>query len=401
MYHEVPLPALSVIVTTYNKPPDLLRVLEGLRHQSLQDFEVLVCDDGSGPETAEAVAGFAKTAPFPVQHCWQEDTGFRPAASRNMGIRAAAGETIVFLDGDCVPFPDFLEKHREAQDPGRFQAGERYLLSLEEANQVSLEEIASGAAFRDPPQREIKRVKKIRRNDRFYRTIGIKPERPRLMTCNASVPRQRAVEVNGFDENYEGWGMEDEDLRRRLVAQGARAGSVIGLANCLHLWHKADETFLGKRKQSPNWRYYARGFHLSRARRGLETRPLDQLQVRYRGVEELVEAARATLGCPDAAPEGPVEVELILGEERPRASGEAEVCVALCNAPPKSAKGVDLLCAPGLELAGGELPTEVHPEVASQWAQLGVHATRPLPQSGGQLGSAALEAAKSLLETIL
>jgi glycosyltransferase involved in cell wall biosynthesis len=399
------VPALSVIVTTYNKPPDLIRVLEGLRHQSFQDFEVLVCDDGSGPPTAEAVKLFAEQAPFPVQHCWQEDTGFRPAASRNMGVRAASGETLVFVDGDCVPFPDFLERHRDAQDPGKFQAGERYLLSLEEANQIGLAEIESGAAFSDPPQREVKRVKKIRRNDRFYRTIGIKPERPRLMTCNASVPRQRVLDINGLDENYEGWGMEDEDLRRRLVAQGARPSSVIGVANCLHLWHKADETFLGKRKQSPNWRYYNRGFHLSRARRGLQARPLSEVQTRYRGAPELVEAARAVFGCPDAPPEGPVELELILNEERPRASGEAEVCVALCAAPPKAARGVHLLCAPGLELAGGELPTEVHPEVDARWAQLGVHATRPLPntpsQESAELGSAALEAAKRLLETIL
>jgi len=395
------VPALSVIVTTYNKPPDLVRVLEGLRHQSFQDFEVLVCDDGSGPPTAEAVQRFASSAPFPVQHCWQEDTGFRPAASRNLGVRAASGETLVFLDGDCVPFPDFLERHRSVQDPGKFQAGERYLLSLEEANRIGLAEIESGAAFQDPPQREVKRVKKIRRNDRFYRTIGIKPERPRLMTCNASVPRQRVLDINGLDENYEGWGMEDEDLRRRLVAQGARPGSVIAVANCLHLWHKADETFLGKRKQSPNWRYYNRGFHLSRARRGLRARPLSELQVRYRGSAAQVEAARAVLGCPDAPPEGPVELELILGEARPRASGEAEVCVALCPAPPQSAKGVHLLCAPGLELGGGELPTEVHPEVASSWAQLGVCATRPLPNTGAELGPKALEAAKRLLETIL
>lgn len=395
------MPALSVIVTTYNKPQDLVRVLEGLRRQTFQDFEVLVCDDGSGQPTADAVKAFAESAPFSVSHCWQEDTGFRPAASRNLGVRAASGETLVFTDGDCVPFPDFLERHAAAQSPAAFQAGERYLLSLEEANAIGIPEIESGAAFSSPPVREIKRVRRIRRNDTFYRLVGIKPERPRLMTCNASVPRQRVLEINGLDENYEGWGMEDEDLRRRLVAQGAQAGSVIGAANCLHLWHQADETFLGKRKQSPNWRYYARGFHLSRARRGLRVRPLSEVQTRYRGSAELVALAQKVLGCPVATAGGPVELELLLGEERPRASGEAEVSVALCAAPPQSAKGVQLLCAPGLELAGGELPTEVHPELDSRWAQAGVRATRPLPKTGAELAAPALEAAKRLLETIL
>ena len=395
------MPALSVILTTYNKPRDLVRVLEGFRAQTYSDFELLVCDDGSGPPTADAIDLFSRDVPFRVEHCWQEDTGFRAAASRNNGIRAARGETLVFCDGDCVPFPDFLEQHARAASPEAFLAGERYLLSLEEAEEIEIGSIASGVAFAAPPAREVKRVNRIRRNDRFYRLIGIKPERPRLMTCNCSVPRQRALEINGLDERYEGWGMEDEDLRRRLVAQGAAPRSVVGQANCLHLWHRADETFLGKRKQSPNWRYYARGFHLSRARRGLAARPLSEVRTRWRGPADLVELARQTLGLADAE-RGPCELELILGAgERVLGSGEAEVCVALCAQPPTSISGVDLLCAPGLEIAGGELPGEVLGEVEPRLRQAGVHATRPLPPCPTGLDSRALEAAKRLLETIL
>ena len=396
------MPALSVILTTYEKPRDLVRVLEGFRSQSFSDFELLVCDDGSGDPTRDAIKIFADSVPFRVAHCWQEDSGFRAAASRNLGVRAALGETLVFSDGDCVPFPDFLERHAAARNPDEFQAGERYLLSLEEADRIGIPEIESGAAFASPPAREVKRVRRVRRNDGFYRLVGIKPERPRLMTCNCSVPRQRVLEINGLDENYEGWGMEDEDLRRRLVARGAKPSSVIGVANCLHLWHQADETFLGKRKQSPNWRYHERGFHLSRTRRGLRQRPLSEVRARYSGPLELVELARAVLGFAEAAPAEPFEVEVLLGQERPRASAEAEVSVALCAAPPAEVTGIDLLCAPGLEVGGGELPTEVHPEVEARWAQLGVRATRPLPSSGAAaLSQGALDAAKRILEAIL
>ena len=76
--------------------------------------------------------------------------------------------------------------------------------------------------------------------------------------------------------------------------------------------------------------------------------------------------------------------------------------VALCAAPPAEVTGIDLLCAPGLEVGGGELPTEVHPEVEARWAQLGVRATRPLPSSGAAaLSQGALDAAKRILEAIL
>ncbi|HBP23678.1 MAG TPA: hypothetical protein DEA08_38610 [Planctomycetes bacterium] len=392
------MPALSVILTTYNKPQDLVRSLEGLRGQRFRDFEVLVCDDGSGPETKAVIDAFAASVDFPVQHCWQEDTGFRAAASRNNGIRAARGDTVVFLDGDCVALPDFLERHAERADPAGFLAGERWLLSQEEADAVSVATIASGEAFAAPPAREVKRVKKIRRKDGFYRLTGLKPERPRLMTCNCSVPRQRLLEVNGIDERYEGWGMEDEDLRRRLVQQGARPDSVIAEANCLHLWHPADDTFLGTRRQSPNWNYYVRGFQLSRCRRGLVARPLSEVRARYLGPSELVSRAREELGLPEAGADEPVEVEILLGDEL-RASGQAEVSVGIASAAPARPRGVDLLLAPGLEVGGGELPTESHPEVAPSLAGAGVKATRPLPGEGTD--ALGLTAARQLLEALL
>lgn len=392
------MPKLSVILTTYNKPQDLVRSLEGVRGQRFRDFELLVCDDGSGPETKAVIDAFAADVDFPVQHCWQEDTGFRAAASRNNGIRAASGDTLVFLDGDCVALPDFLEQHAEHSDPAGFLAGERWLLSQEEADAVSIASIASGEAFAAAPAREIKRVKKVRRKDGFYRLTGLKPERPRLMTCNCSVPRQRLLDVNGIDERYEGWGMEDEDLRRRLVQQDATPGSVIAEANCLHLWHPADDSFLGSRRKSPNWNYYARGFQLSSCRHGLRHRPLSEVRARYAGPPELVERARELLGLPEAGAGEPVEVEVLLGPEQ-RASGQAEVCVGIASEAPRRLRGVDLLLAPGLSVGGGELPKQSHPEVDPALAGAGVKATRPLPGEG--TCAAGLAAAQRVLEELL
>jgi len=206
------------------------------------------------------------------------------------------------------------------------------------------------------------------------------------------------LEVNGIDERYEGWGMEDEDLRRRLVQQGAAPGSVIGEANCLHLWHPADDSFLGTRRQSPNWNYYVRGFQLSRCRRGLTERPLSEVRARYAGPSELVERARELLGLPEAGADERVEVELLLGPD-PRASGRAEVCVAIASAAPARPRGVDLLLAPGLSVGGGELPTESHAEVAAALASAGVKATRPLPGEGTCVEG--LGAARRLLEELL
>lgn len=356
------------------------------------------------------VDAFRASAPFRVEHCWQPDAGFRLAGARNLGARAATSDRFVFLDGDCVPFPDLVARHVEAADPAAFSVGERYLLEEDEALAVTEATIASGAAFKGAPAREVRRVRRIARNDVLYRLTGLKPDRPRLLGSNFSVPRAPFEAVNGLDERHVGWGHEDEDLRRRLVARGFRPASLVGEANCLHLWHLV----LNKdRKRSPNWRYLQRGFFLSRCRRGLVERPLADLAASVvAGDATLAERARRALGLGAPAPAGArLELEVLLDLElsrpAPRSSRRAEVTVLISNSPPDAlparAAGVDLVLAPGLDACGGELPGEVWPGVTPALARAGVKATRALPASPASLASdeGALAAARAVLDAIL
>src|SRR5260221_13874655 len=93
---------LSVIVTTYNNPHGLELVLAGLARQTVQDFELLIADDGSGADTKAVIDDFARRATVPVEHVWHPDEGFRKCAILNKAIRAAHGDYLVFFDGDCV-----------------------------------------------------------------------------------------------------------------------------------------------------------------------------------------------------------------------------------------------------------------------------------------------------------
>ena len=61
---------VSVIITTYNRPDALIKVLEGLKHQTQVADEVIVADDGSGPATAEALQGFMADVPYSLCHIW-------------------------------------------------------------------------------------------------------------------------------------------------------------------------------------------------------------------------------------------------------------------------------------------------------------------------------------------
>ena len=120
---------ISVIVTTYNRPDALATVLAGLAAQTDRGFELLVADDGSRDDTRILIEAAAPTFAMPLAHVWQEDRGFRAGAARNRAAVKARGDYLIFLDGDCVPRPDFIARHRDLAEAGWMVAGNRILLS--------------------------------------------------------------------------------------------------------------------------------------------------------------------------------------------------------------------------------------------------------------------------------
>lgn len=95
----------AVIISTYNSPEYLQRVLYGYINQTVLPDELLVADDGSTDETKRVIDDAIKVAPFPIRHIWHEDAGFRLARIRNLAVKDATSDYIVISDGDCVPHP--------------------------------------------------------------------------------------------------------------------------------------------------------------------------------------------------------------------------------------------------------------------------------------------------------
>ena len=122
---------ISVIVTTFNREDALDAVLGALAAQSDRNFEIVIADDGSGPETAHVVATWRARLGVPLKHVRHEHRGFRGGEIRNRGIRASAGALCIFLDGDCLVRPDFIAAHRRLYEPSWFVTGNRILLSPE------------------------------------------------------------------------------------------------------------------------------------------------------------------------------------------------------------------------------------------------------------------------------
>ncbi|MBI3056830.1 MAG: glycosyltransferase family 2 protein [Betaproteobacteria bacterium] len=219
---------IAVIVTTYNRPDALAAVLAGYRAQRDAKFELIVADDGSTEDTRAVVAAFKSRAQFPVAHVWHEDRGFRAAAIRNRAIAATSAEYIVFSDGDCVPAQRFVAQHQRFAERGWFVAGNRILLSEAFTRRVL------GAAL---PIHEWNRwLPLVTLPDSGFRKSA--PQRwEGVKTCNLAAWRDDLLRVNGLDETYEGWGLEDSDLVIRMLHAGVKHKSARFAAPLFHLWH--------------------------------------------------------------------------------------------------------------------------------------------------------------------
>lgn len=224
---------VAAIVTTYNAPDYLARVLDGYLTQVRFPDELIVADDGSDARTADLVARFAGRAPFPVRHVWHEDQGFRAAKIRNEAVKASTAGYLVFTDGDCVPHPRFVEDHLRLGEPGWFVQGKRMIVGRGASARFVYPGIGGLAALCLRGElsgcHHLLRLPGFAREHRGLR--GIK-------TCNFALHRDDLHAVNGFNEDFVGWGREDAELAARLFAYGLRRKDPPFAAMVYHLWHE-------------------------------------------------------------------------------------------------------------------------------------------------------------------
>lgn len=230
----------SVVVTTYNWKQALGLCLRSIGKQAVLPMEVIVADDGSRPDTRELVQAMARDFPVPLQHVWQEDLGFRAARVRNLGVAASSGDYVIFIDGDMLLHPRFVADHLALIRPGTYLQGGRLNISPEGSKRLLDGARPAFSPFMPLARAqggELKRKHAIRlpflARKRALGRLGYGVP----MSCNMGVWRSDLDRVNGFDDAYEGWGREDDDLACRLEHAGIERMPLRYAALAIHLWH--------------------------------------------------------------------------------------------------------------------------------------------------------------------
>ena len=230
----------SLVITTYNWKEALELCLRSIAKQHVLPLEVIVADDGSREDTGALVREMAKDFPVPLKHAWQEDAGFRAARVRNLGIAASSGDYVIFIDGDMILHPKFVADHLALIRPGIFLQGGRLNISPEESRRL----LAGGAPRFSPFMSFGKILRGEFTRKHALRVLWLAQRRVRKgeggmpMSCNMGVWRSDLDRINGFDDAYEGWGREDDDLACRLKHSGVLRKPIRHAALALHLWHQ-------------------------------------------------------------------------------------------------------------------------------------------------------------------
>lgn len=236
-------PSISVIVTTYNRPDALHLVLLALAQQTQLPNQVIVADDGSTDETRLLIGQLQNQLNYPLQHVWQKDEGFQAAKIRNKAALSANHNYLIFLDGDCIPFPDFIEKHLLLAEPDWFVSGHRILLE-KKLTQKILQGLLP--IYKDSTLQWLSHYFN-RQSNRLFPLLRIRLNKLRKLhakhwqgakSCNLGLWKADFLSVNGFDESFIGWGYEDSDLVVRLIRAGIYRKSGKFAIPVIHLWHQ-------------------------------------------------------------------------------------------------------------------------------------------------------------------
>ncbi|GAB1468204.1 glycosyltransferase family 2 protein [Candidatus Cloacimonadota bacterium] len=252
---------ISLIIPVFNRLHLLEKCLLSVYKQVLPPTEIILSDDGS----TEDIVGFHKAqkqlSPYPIKLVRQQHEGFRLARIRNNAVSAARGDLLVFLDQDIIIPPLYLDDIATQMKPGIFISSFPVRLSEAQSEALDRRAIESYNFKQVLLPRQVKKIHRQYREDYLSyllcKYLGVGNHGAKLRGGVATISREDYVKVNGYDENFQWWGGEDDDMGRRLLAIGTVGKNISYHHFTLHLYHepfhqnnrKHNSGYISKRKK--------------------------------------------------------------------------------------------------------------------------------------------------------
>lgn len=233
---------IGVVITTYNQPEWLEKVLLGYEAQTFNNFRVLIADDGSAETTRAVIEKFQRRGTLDIEHMWHEDRGFRKCQILNKAIFQTDCDYLIFTDGDCVPEPEFVARHWQLAQPGYFLSGGYVKLNMPVSTAITADDIATGKPFdidwliRKGQKNNHKLWKLVKKSWLKNLFNAITPTKATWNGMNSSTWTEAIRTCNGFNEDMQYGGL-DRELGERLYNLGFKGKQVRYSISCLHLDH--------------------------------------------------------------------------------------------------------------------------------------------------------------------
>ena len=237
---------VSIIIPTYKDSVALKLILDALSYQTYKDFEIIIAEDGNSLETKELLQNYMISQK--ILHFTQEDRGNRKARIMNKALPHTTGKYIIFIDGDVIPYSNFIQNHLRLAQRKTILCGRR----------VNLGDAVS-QDLRDGRVSALELEKKYLRKFSYINSGNTRHYEQGLVLCqvsflynlvqkldtnvhivgsNFSCFREDLFAINGFDEDITGGSKDDVDLEWRFVMNGCSLKSAKFCANLFHLHHE-------------------------------------------------------------------------------------------------------------------------------------------------------------------
>jgi hypothetical protein len=279
---------MYVLIPTHT-PRYLDLVLAALARQTTRASHIVVSCDNDDPAIGGIIRQWGPRTGVPVWWVRRASTGGeRLCQVRNNGVRHLVDELkvtsgrLLVLDGDMIAPDGLVEAHARVGREAPLVYPYRVNVDRERSEALTAEGLLAGGQQLSLSPQDLAAL--AQRDARYRRQLLMRRlhlgplHKPKLLGGHFSVDLALYLELNGFDELYQGWGFKDDEFAHRAARLRAPVRVAVAEIPAWHLWHVTRQPSVPMRELPTARRFADRGGHPVRAERGVRN-PLEQPQV--------------------------------------------------------------------------------------------------------------------------